>query len=154
MDPRGNPAKASPISHRRLNRLTKMIVLATGLVLIGGSAVGGIAFAASRSSDSPSVHPTTTSSADRHGQGEDGNEQESDQATAKPTGTCAEEKETNHAAGTNHPTTGEREGSMPTTTRSPDADDIRHTGATPTASATHHPEATEAPEANECEGRD
>jgi hypothetical protein len=135
-----------------------MIVMVAGLVLIGGSAVGGIAFAANRGSDSPSVHPaTTTSPDDRNGQGEDGNEQNSDHSTGKPspTGTCAEDQETNGSTGTSHATSGEREEGMPSASRSPEADDdAHHPGATPTATGSHHPETTEAPESGDCEGRD
>jgi hypothetical protein len=125
-----------------------MIITVAGLVLVGGSAVGGIALAATGSSDSPPVHPQTTSSPqDRNGQGEDGNKQDSDHPTGKPssTGTCIEDRENNH------PTSGEREGGMPTASHSPEADDEHRSAATPTATGTHHPEASES---EDCEGRD
>jgi len=138
MDPRRNPSRAIPTQRGRLNGLSKMIVLGAGLVLIGGSAVGGIAFAASRS-DSPSTHPQMTSSP---GTDEDNNQQDSDHSTATPkaSGTCTEDNDADDA------TTGEHEGN-PTTSRSPEADDVHHSGtATPTATGSHHPEATEGPE--------
>ena len=140
MDPRRNPPKPIPTRPARLNRLTKTIVMVAGLVLIGGSAVGGIAFAASRASDSLPTHPRLNSSP---GTDEDNNKQDSDHpsATPKASGTCTEDNDADDA------TTGEREGN-PTTSRSPEADDVHHSGtATPTATGSHHPEATEAPEA-------
>jgi cytoskeletal protein RodZ len=153
MEPRRNSHKGVPAAHKPLNRLTKMVVLVAGLVLIGGSAVGGIAFAASRSSDTPLVHPQTTSSADDQGKsGEDnGNGQDSDHSTAKPTtsATCAKDNDTDDTA-----TTGEHEGT-PTASKNPEADDVHRTsGVTPTATGTHHPEATEGPEATETKDAD
>jgi hypothetical protein len=112
-----------------------MIVIGAGLVLIGGSAVGGIAFAASRTSDSPSMHPQTTSSpGDRDN---DGNKQDSDDnATPKAGATCTPD---NDAA------TREREGN-PTASRTTEAGDIHHSGsAIPTATGSHHADAAEAP---------
>jgi hypothetical protein len=123
----------------------------SGLVLIGGSAVGGIAFAANRSSDSSSIHPQTTSSVDDKGKsGEDNNKQDSDHSAATPTTstTCVEGND-----GDDKAATGEREGN-PTTSRSPEGDDVHHSGVTPTATGSHHPDATEAPEATETKDAD
>ena len=78
---------------RRLNRLTRIIVMVAGLVVIGGSAIGGVALAANRSDDNPSTvqpHATPTRSADDHGNNS-GNDNEStehrpgDDATGTPT---------------------------------------------------------------------
>jgi hypothetical protein len=121
-----------------------MVVIVAGFVLIGGSAVGGIAFAANRSSDSPATHPHTTSSPGDQGKGnEDNNKQDSDHASANPSSTCAMDNDADDTA-----TTGEHNG-MPTASRSPEGDEVHHTGVTPTAAGSHHPEPTEAAEAPE-----
>jgi hypothetical protein len=74
-----------------------MIVMVAGLVVIGGSAVGGIALAANRTDDSPSSvqpHATPTRSADDHGNNR-GNDNKStedrhgdDAATPTTSATC------------------------------------------------------------------
>jgi hypothetical protein len=75
---------------RRLNRVTRIIVMVAGLVVIGGSAVGGIALAANRTDDSPSSvqpHATPTRSQDDHGnnRGNDNESTEDDQGAAAAT---------------------------------------------------------------------
>jgi hypothetical protein len=68
-----------------------MIVMVAGLVIIGGSAVGGIAFAASRTTDSP-IHPQVSPSDDRGGQraGDNDNQgRDEDTATPAPSASCA-----------------------------------------------------------------
>jgi hypothetical protein len=140
MDHRSSLRKALPARHSRLNRLTKTIVMVAGFMLVGGSAVGGIAFAASRTSDSPSTHPQlTSSSGNRAGTDEGGNKQDSEHPTATPktSGVCTADKDADDAAN------GEREGS-PTMSRSPEADDLHHSA---TATGSDHPDAAEAPEA-------
>jgi hypothetical protein len=118
-----------------------MIVIGAGLVLVGASTVGGIAFAASRTSESPSMHPQTTlSPGDRDNEG---NKQDSDDDATTPRAgaTCAPDNDADDA------TTGEREGS-PAASRTPEGDDIHRGGtAAPNATGTHHPGADEAPEA-------
>jgi hypothetical protein len=114
-----------------------MIVMAAGLVLIGGSAVAGIALAASQTPDSPSMHPMTTSSPDDRdgtGKNEDANEQGTGHGSATPSGTCTPDKD--------DATTGEREDG-PAASRSPEGDDVhRSGGATSTMTRSPHPEST------------
>jgi hypothetical protein len=80
-----------------------MIVMVAGLVVIGGTAVGGIALAANRADDSPSSvqpHSTPTRSADDHGNNS-GNDKESTSdrhggdPTVAPTtsATCVEDRD-------------------------------------------------------------
>ena len=124
------PRKEQTVPNR-LNRMTRMIVMVAGLVLIGGSAVGGIAFAASRGDNSPaSIQPHTTPSAGDRGdeQGDDNNKQD---ATATPKASCTEDRDEDamETAGT-----GDRHDDA---TTHEDADG-HHSGATPTATGTHH----------------
>ena len=81
-----------------------MIVLVAGLVVIGGSAVGGIALAANRTDDSPSSvqpHATPTRSADDHGNNR-GNDNESteDRQGATASATC--DPDADEVAGDRH----------------------------------------------------
>jgi len=84
--------------------------MVAGLVVIGGSAVGGIALAATRSDDSPSSvqpHATPTRSADDQGNNR-GNDNEStedrngDDATATPTASTTCDSEADEVAGDRH----------------------------------------------------
>jgi hypothetical protein len=58
-------------NRNRLNRVTKLLVLTAGVVVLGGSAIGGIAPAADRSTAPSSPTPTCTGdddvAGDRHG---------------------------------------------------------------------------------------
>jgi hypothetical protein len=122
-----------------------MLVIAAGLVLIGGSAIGGIAYAASRT-DTPATHPQTSSSpGDRGISGEDSGKQDSEHPTTTPMAgaTCTPDKDADDA-------TGGHEGN-PTASRSPEADDLQHSSGTasPTPTGTHHdetPDAMKSPE--------
>jgi len=95
---------------RRLNRLTRIIVMVAGLILIGGSAVGGVALAANRSDDNPSSvqpHATPTRSADDHGNNR-GNDNEStqdshgDDAISTPTTSATCDRDADEVAGDRH----------------------------------------------------
>src|SRR5215813_11985059 len=99
--------RKEPTVPKRFNRMTRIIVMVAGLVLIGGSAVGGIAFAASRSDDSPaSIHPQTTPAAGERDD-EQGDNDDQD-ATATPKASCTETRADHEATSTTG--TGDRRG--------------------------------------------
>jgi hypothetical protein len=90
---------------KRLNRITRLIVMVAGLVVIGGSALGGIALAANRTDGSPatvSPHATPTRSTDDNHHNNGTNRSTSDShesATATPTTTCTENGDDDDAIG-------------------------------------------------------
>jgi hypothetical protein len=91
---------------RRLNRITRVIVMVAGLVVIGGSAIGGIALAANRTDDSGSSvqpHATPTRSEDDHGNNR-GNDNESteDRQVATPTASTTCDPDADEVAGDRH----------------------------------------------------
>jgi hypothetical protein len=93
---------------RRLNRITRIIVMVAGLVVIGGSAVGGIALAANGTDNSPSSvqpHATPTRSADDQGNNR-GNDNESTEdrpgGNATPTMSTTCDRDADDVAGDRH----------------------------------------------------
>jgi hypothetical protein len=122
---------------KRLNRITRTIVMVAGLVVIGGSAVGGIALAANRTDGSPNTvapHVTPTRSADDHNSNRGNDSTSDDEATATPSTSCTEDRDDDDATPTNG--TGDRHGDA----EAPE-DTNHHGDATPTTTGGHRADA-------------